>query len=102
VGFASSTSSNARARRVSAAYTAATMATLRDDGNAMLTFMSADKLRAESEMKLDLPVAEILRVAHKHGATSVRVFGSRARVTPHRIAISISSLGWIPNEACST
>jgi uncharacterized protein len=45
----------------------------------MLNFMSADKLRAESEMKLDLPVAEILRVAHEHGATSVRVFGSRAR-----------------------
>ncbi|HWG83939.1 MAG TPA: nucleotidyltransferase family protein [Deinococcales bacterium] len=26
-----------------------------------------------------LPVAEILRIASKHGATSVRVFGSRAR-----------------------
>ena len=45
----------------------------------MLSFMSADKPRAQSEMKLDLPVAEILRVAHQHGATSVRVFGSRAR-----------------------
>jgi len=36
----------------------------------MLSFMSADKLRAESAMKLALPVAEILRVAHEHGATS--------------------------------
>ena len=45
----------------------------------MLNFVSADKLRAESEMKLALPVAEILRVAREHGATSVRVFGSRAR-----------------------
>ena len=45
----------------------------------MLNFMSADKLRAQSGMKFDLPVAEILRVAHEHGATSVRVFGSRAR-----------------------
>jgi uncharacterized protein len=45
----------------------------------MLTVMSANKLRAESDMKLDLPVAEILRVAQGHGATSVRVFGSRAR-----------------------
>jgi predicted nucleotidyltransferase len=41
--------------------------------------MSTDKLRDVSEMKLDLPVAEILRIAHEHGATSVRVFGSRAR-----------------------
>jgi len=45
----------------------------------MLSFVSVDKLRAQSEMTLDLPVAEILRVAHQHGATSVRVFGSRAR-----------------------
>jgi hypothetical protein len=42
----------------------------------MLSVMSADEPRVESEKKLDLPVAEILRVARQHGATSVRVFGS--------------------------
>jgi predicted nucleotidyltransferase len=28
---------------------------------------------------LDLPIAEILRIAHRHGANSVRAFGSRVR-----------------------
>lgn len=30
-------------------------------------------------MALELPTAEILRVARQHGASTVRIFGSRAR-----------------------
>jgi hypothetical protein len=46
----------------------------------MLNGISADEARADLKLtSLALPVAEIVRVAQSHGATSVRVFGSRAR-----------------------
>jgi predicted nucleotidyltransferase len=46
----------------------------------MLNRMNADEGREDSKVtSLALPIAEIVRIARNHGATSVRVFGSRAR-----------------------